>query len=298
MAQCKDIDPTGGGDFTTQAAAWIWAQSQPKDHYTFWLHGGGDLGGLYMYPADLPWATDEDDCFLWAAAAGQSPYHVESGWFQTGFRTEVDYTQVRGLRISGSGGVYFVAIDLGGACCIVDRCWLEAGTGNLSTASLVYGANAGVVNSVVVGAPNTTALSGNNGGIFFDHCTIVRCKNGVREGQSGAVTARNCVVCAGPGGFPGTDFGAGVVTVTCASGDDSGDITDIDTDAFVDFDGGDYRPAAGGALHNAGTEIAGIETDILGNPRVSGGTPDIGAIELQETVVAAARAAMMMGGAF
>lgn len=123
-----------------------------------------------------------------------------------------------------------------------------------------------------------------NGGSSAVNCTIVNCTNSTETSVGvyldGTSHATNCVVydvrnTTGSGYL--TWYGGTLANLGNCSA------ADLTSAAFKDYANGDYTPAAGGALVDAGVTPegwAGI-TDLSGKKRVVGSAIDIGAYELQ-----------------
>ena len=110
------------------------------------------------------------------------------------------------------------------------------------------------------------------------NCTLVGNSAGYMGGGSFASALYNCVVYYNS---PDNDTGS-TLNYCCItpSPEGSGNITN--EPAFVNQAGADYHPRIDSPCINAGSNAYVFETDDLdGNPRIAGGTVDIGAYEYQ-----------------
>ena len=124
-----------------------------------------------------------------------------------------------------------------------------------------------------------------NGGSVAVNCTLVNCTNSTETSvgiyMDGTSYATNCVVYDvrnTTGSSYSTWYGGTLANlVNCSA-------ADLTAAAFKDYANGDYTPAAGGALVDAGATLTGWDklTDLAGKKRVVGSAIDIGCYELQK----------------
>jgi hypothetical protein len=143
----------------------------------------------------------------------------------------------------------------------------------------VYGAM--IYNCLVVS--NTAQLGSYGGGTF--QCTSVNCTITANTADIGAGDAFgylvNCVV---TGNFSGDggNYAFDTLDYCCTTPDPGGTGNVIADPLFVNAAAGNFHLQAGSPCVNAGNNsYITTATDLAGNPRVSGGTVDVGAYELQ-----------------
>lgn len=197
------------------------------------------------------------------------------------------------------GGVYVGGAEALLTHSVVSNCTstFDASWGSVCGAG-VHVANGGKVsNTLVTGCMAGTATPGYAkivGGIMLtegsaENCTVVGCW-GSRAGGIAAipaskktVTVVNCVAFGCEQRLKDAD---GVLQTTVSNGDGTATCftscaLDVTSAAFADYAHGDYTPAAGGALVDAGGSVVAPATDLAGNPRVYGVAIDIGCYEAQ-----------------
>ena len=197
-------------------------------------------------------------------------------------------------------------------CLITASAGSGASRGTLSDCTLTGngggGAWYGVLNRCTLMLNGTSTYGGGAYSCTLNHCVLSR--NHADEGAGGAFgcTLNNCILTdnsanevggawqstlincivyynhKGGGWWPDSDNYAGCALNHCCTWplptDGVGNITN--EPAFVDLDAGDFRLQAGSPCVNAGNNAYVSETsDLDGNPRIVGGTVDIGAYEFQ-----------------
>lgn len=198
------------------------------------------------------------------------------------------------------GGVYVGGTDALLTHCVVSNCTsvFDQKWGSSVCGAGVHVANGGrVANTLVVNCRSGSATPGYAlivGGIMLtegsaENCTVVGCW-GSRAGGIAAIPASkktvsvvNCVAFGCEQRIKDAD---GVLQTTASNGDGTESCFtacafDVTAAAFADYAHGDYTPAAGGALVDAGGSVVAPATDLAGNPRVYGVAIDIGCYEAQ-----------------
>ncbi len=202
---------------------------------------------------------------------------------------------------SYAGGVYYGTLNNcilsqnvatydggGGYHSLLNNCLLITNSAN-NGGGAGYG---NLTNCVLVGNSARSAGGGAYYAGIMDNCTIVG--NFAATGGGGAygdgTTLQNCIIyynAAGGGGTFGTNvYDFNLLMYNCCTtplvGKGTGNITN--PPAFVDLAGGNFRLQIGSPCINAGTNsFVSNSTDLDGNPRIVGGTVDIGAYENQNT---------------
>lgn len=292
-----------GGDFLSIAAAHAWVRSQAAGQYRFdmdaFLIGGVDM--------KLPtgWTPDGSTYINYVPATGQEHAGLWTGgpWTSSRITVRCPYTLLEGVRWSSTGS---------NDCRIVD------GTSNVTLRRLMMSAQSGIV------------LQGACTGITVEQCVLCGASGtGMGTAIFTAGTSLTMRACSLYNWNWGTYSYTGTATVTMVDCAVLGCITrDIylsrltatvtyckSTDLTADDWGGpgnatgvtpasawrapatrDLMPLTGGPLHNAGTALLDIDTDVAGAARRSGAGQDIGAYELQELVAGRRRGQWLRHG--
>ena len=147
---------------------------------------------------------------------------------------------------------------------------------------------------------NNCALTGNSatnfgGGAYSDfvqpgtlnNCTLTG--NSASDDGGGAYggTLNNCIVCFNtPDNYVDDNYGNGARIYCCTTPMPTNGVGNITNDpAFVDYAGGNLRLQSNSPCINTGDNAYVVgSTDLDGNPRIVGGTVDIGAYEYQTPV--------------
>ena len=172
---------------------------------------------------------------------------------------------------SGIGGGVFNAIL--NSCMVI---------GNSSTFS-AGGASAGALTNCVLAANAAANMGGGAMSATLINCTVVSNSAGSSAGGSRGSLMRNCIVYynaapTGPEFAPDAPH-TFLCTTTLPSGG-GGSFTNAPL--FVDQANGNFRLQANSPCINAGlNDYVNNSTDLDGNPRISGGTVDVGAYEFQ-----------------
>ncbi len=161
-----------------------------------------------------------------------------------------------------------------------------------SAPTMNVGGGGGAYNSVLVNCLLTGNFAVYNGGgasglSTLINCTVVSNVSGATLGGASG-TLLNCIVYYNLSYFNQPDTGStGLLTNCCTSFSFSGQGANNFTNppGFVDLAGGNLHLQIGSPCINAGNNsFNNYSTDLDGNPRVVGGTVDIGAYENQNTV--------------
>lgn len=196
-------------------------------------------------------------------------------------------TNVNGISTSG-GGTYNSTVTY---------CVLE----NNSSARLGGGAYEGTLTNSIVGG-NTASQGGgvglmttanciiignfatNSGGGAYaatlNNCTVVENSSGAAGGTSGGIL-NNCVVFYNSA-TNGSNYVSGTFNFSCTAPLPSGGRNITNDPALVNLNGGDFHLQSTSPCINSGNNAyVTVASDFDGNPRIVGGTVDIGAYEYQ-----------------
>ena len=122
------------------------------------------------------------------------------------------------------------------------------------------------------------------------NCTAVNCTTGFAgHFYGGSVKLTNCVAFdCGTDFLPGAEPGSANNASEDATAPGTSSVTSITSGAFEDYAGGDYTPAAGGALDDAGTDLSAFFTDdITGATRTQWDIGAFGIVSAAPTAVEA-----------
>ena len=209
---------------------------------------------------------------------------------------------------AGSAANYYG--DCGGAFlsagllthCIIEKSTIQSkGAGNKG-AAIFSKSGSRVSNCLIRDVVNEVAVEANIVRVAgqIENCTVVNCNVGTNNHEAvrcdSTADARN-VVAFGNTAPSGVDEatvvrgfgGTATCFINCASDDDSPvdgtDCITITAAAFKDYVNGDFTPASGGALRNAGVTIANApKKDLAGKKRIRNSNIDIGCYEYQPPV--------------
>jgi T5SS/PEP-CTERM-associated repeat protein len=147
--------------------------------------------------------------------------------------------------------------------------------------------NCSLNNCLVIGNYADGAGAGGGGGLFggtANVCTVVGNSSGYYAGGGGiqGTTVNNCIIVNNKHQGVANNYNGGVFAFTCTSpvpyGRGNIDVNPI----FVNSGAGDYHLQTNSPCINAGNnDYVTASTDFDGNPRVVGGTVDLGAYEFQ-----------------
>jgi hypothetical protein len=212
------------------------------------------------------------------AAGAEHGGVIGAGYVNTGggVQVNVPYTTVSGIETNGVFGTSFVGADFytgTGTNLTVENC-IFLGGGNSYVVYISATDNSVFRNCLVVGTGVESGLHNRRTTALLQNFTIVGVLNGLTDQQFLFGDKTDCVntviEASGVCFNRTTDSGNNASSDATATG--TGSITNITTADFVDFAGGDYRPAIGGALHKAGTNLnttlTKAGTDITGDLRV------------------------------
>lgn len=121
----------------------------------------------------------------------------------------------------------------------------------------------------------------------LDNCTVANNSAATYSGSLADCTVLNSIVYYNFSYYTNADFGGGVnFTNCCVSFPQAGGLNNFtNPPLFADLTGGDYHLGAASPCINAGNNTFVInDTDLGGNPRIVGGTVDVGAYEVQSLV--------------
>ncbi len=169
-----------------------------------------------------------------------------------------------------AGGVYSGTVDN----CVISQNVAADGGGNYL----------GQLNNCLI-VSNTASYGGGGYGGTFNNCTIVanaasNAGGGVYGGTGATLDNSIIYFNSAPSG---PDWALTKFNYCCTSSNAGGVVT-TNAPAFVNLAGGNFRLQIGSPCINAGTNsFVTDSTDLDGNPRIVGGTVDIGAYENQNT---------------
>lgn len=215
------------------------------------------------------------------------------------------------------GGVYVHGADALLTHCVVTNCAADFDIAKWGRVcgSGIHVSGGRVSNTLVVDCHfgNASAVSERNvGGVLLtdgtaENCTVVNCwgskAGGIYASPESKKTVR-VVNCVAFGCEKRVKDSAGVVQVSSSNGGGTETCFDhcafgVTASAFADYANGDYRPAAGGVLVDAGAAIVGAPAgDLDGRPRVVGTAIDIGCFEWQEGGAVELEAPVLNGSSF
>ncbi|MGO8838971.1 MAG: choice-of-anchor Q domain-containing protein [Limisphaerales bacterium] len=135
----------------------------------------------------------------------------------------------------------------------------------------------------------TTNSAGYGGGAYFgtlNNCTLV--SNSVSSSGGGAyhATLNNCIVWFNTAAS-GPNYSSGTLNNCCTTPLPAGSGNLTNAPMFVDLAGVNYRLNSNSPCINAGNNTYASANDLDGNPRIIGGTVDIGAYECQSPALLA-----------
>jgi len=135
----------------------------------------------------------------------------------------------------------------------------------------------------------TTNSAGYGGGAYFgtlNNCTLV--SNSVSSSGGGAyhATLNNCIVWFNTAAS-GPNYSSGALNNCSTTPLPAGAGNFTNAPMFVDLPGGNYRLSSNSPCINAGNNAYASANDLDGNPRIIGGTVDIGAYECQSPALLA-----------
>ena len=210
---------------------------------------------------------------------------------------------------AGSGGGAYVGYGIDAAT--LNNCTLigNKADGDGGGANLGYGPNSGTLNNCTIssnsagylgggaygGTLNNCVFTGNSalvGGGFFggfapqvgtlNNCTLTGNSASSAGGATGS-TLNNCIVYYNVAQKSGANYSGGSFNYSCTTPLPTNSVSNFDTPPlFVDAGSGNLRLQSNSPCINAGLNAfapAGLDLD--GNPRIVGGTVDVGAYEFQ-----------------
>ncbi len=177
----------------------------------------------------------------------------------------------------------------GGACnATLNGCTL---LGNQSC--IGGGARGGTLNNCVLKGNYASSYGGGAYGGTLNNCTVVGNVGGYATGGVDGSIANNCIIYSNASQHfqdPNSNFSATfapnspnpLMNFCCTLPQPPGAGNITNELVFVDFAGGDFRLQTNSPCINAGkNSYVGVGTDFDGNPRIVGGTVDLGAYEFQ-----------------
>ena len=289
----KTIKPSGGGDYTTLAAAYT-ARARnlvTADEIEDWECYAGNLGALTTGSAlttnathylQIRAASSDRHTGVWST----SKAYIQPPSGERAIRVSAAsaaFMRVYGLLIEGVAGndaIYgYRAVSGYNECMLLDGCIVRGpgGTGGY------YGVNAiaKMVNCVVYGFDGTGGR-----GAFLSYvssaynCSFLNCATGVYVATAGQATVINCLANGCSDGYYGTFNSASDYNVSDISSDAPGANSVTGSVTFVDATNNDYHLSTSDTVaRGAGVNLtsSGITDDIDGDARPSSGAWDIGA---------------------
>jgi len=199
--------------------------------------------------------------------------------------------------VVASNSVTYVNGEGGGACggvqynCHFANNWAFQGGGGISnvlygctlssnTASLGGGACSNTLwNCLVIG--NVARKGGGASGAALHNCTVAQNLGTNTGGGTYQCTVDNGVVFYNSSPDSGSNWVAGILNYTC-SAPLPGGVGNINSEPqFVDLSGANFHLQSNSPCINSGNSLCSTDLDRDANPRVSGGTVDMGAYEFQ-----------------
>jgi hypothetical protein len=146
------------------------------------------------------------------------------------------------------------------------------------------GAEAGVLTNCLIVSNSAVSWGGGADTATLENCTLVgnSCQYGGSGGANSCVLD-NCILYYNIGQYNYNGSSLNYCCVTPLPPDGTGNFTNAPL--FADLAGGDFHLQTNSPCVNTGdNDFVGTSTDLDGNPRVVGGTVDIGAYEVQVTI--------------
>jgi len=303
MATISTIMPAGGGDYTTLAAWWDWADGESTADQWAECYSGGDLGPVTL--SNMTATPDANNYPRVYVADGHghegdktAGAYIDAGIVNQAIETiDVPYVRFEGLRVTntyqfGNGiGVSFNAPNGYADGLLIHDCYGTGLNHYLGVSSDIVIRNCLLIDNAESISQDDIGIYASGNGITINaeisNCTSTNkivC-NDFFNSVAGTVTQRNNYA----GSLSFTTFSGWSHDVAyCATADASADdwggsgnlVDQTATNLFTDPDNNDFTLKAGSALIDAGADLSGSFTDdILGNTRPGGSDFDIGAFE-------------------